>query len=103
MFLLATSLLLGQSDARGVVDQAEALFRTFTERGQTDADKSRLLSFFREHDAEFDANPEYLLAKAHYLALLGSEDAARAAFDRVPDEALTAPLDLFNRLQTRFT
>ena len=99
---LAAALLAGQADLPSVLAQADALSKTYLDRGQTSADKSAILDFLAAHDRELGADPAYLLAKFRLLMDVGESERAFDVFDLIPDDALSAPTDLANRLRARF-
>jgi len=99
--VLGLAILAGQTDLPNVLTQAEALSKTYLERGQASSDKAAILEFLAAHDQELASEPRYLLAKVHLLFDIGEDDRAFDTFDRVPDDALTSPTDLANRLRQR--
>lgn len=97
--VLGVAIFAGQTDLPSILTQAEALSKTYLERGQTTSDKAAILAFLAAHDQEFASESRYLLAKVHLLFDIGEDDRALDTFDRVPDAALTSPADLANRLR----
>ncbi len=83
---------------RAAVRQADKLLRLYRETGKTEQAKAKLLAHLARCDSVFGKNPGYLLAKCGYLSALGEEKLWREAFELVPDEALSEPRDLRNRI-----
>jgi len=99
--VLGLVLFTGQADLPAVLAQADALSKTYLERGQTSADKAAILEFLAAHDTQLAAEPRYLLVKMRLLFDIGEDERAFDVFDTVPDAALTSPTDLANRLRER--
>jgi len=91
------SPLDGSTAARAL----RALYDEHRASGQGPDTRAALFAFWSAHDDALGEDPVYLLEKARVLGWIDEDAEAERVFARVPDEALVAPLDLFNRLQTR--
>ncbi len=88
-------------DADAAARAMRTLYVEHRAHGQGPDTRAALFAFWSEHDGPLGEDPAYLLEKAQVLGWIDEDAEAARVFARVPDEALVAPLDLFNRLQTR--
>ena len=88
---------------RDAVRQADKLLRLYRETGKTEEAKAKLLAHLARCDSAFGKNPEYLLAKCEYLSAIGEDKQWREVFELVPDDALSKPLDLKNRISFAYS
>jgi len=88
-------------DGSAVARAMRALYDEHLAAGQGPDTRAALFAYWSAHDGALGEDPVYLLEKARVLGWIDEDAEAARVFARVPDEALVAPLDLFNRLQTR--
>lgn len=88
-------------DGTTAASEMRALYDTHRSGGQGPDTRAALFAFWSAHDGALGEDPTYLLEKTRVLGWIDEDAEAERVFARVPDGALAAPLDLFNRLQTR--